>query len=390
MRSFEYCAPTKIVFGKGEFSKLGKETVQYGKQALLVKQEGPLEEMGVYGKAIEKMEEEGIQVSVLQYISSNPRLSKIREGIAYAKENQVDVVVAVGGGSAIDAAKAVALGAVYEGDVWDFWRREKLVENTLPVIAVSTISATGSETSCHAVVTNDEDADTAKWQKWALHDAHVYPKTAIIDPELLATVPRRLTAAGMADTISHVIEGYFDGVPDNPLSDRIGEGIVQTVLENERVLENPGDLEARAAISWAATLAMSGLQDCGRSNEGFPAHWIQHAVGALTDSSHGEGLAVINPAWLEHVNRQNPEKFVQFAERVFQIVRKEGMSDQEYGQAGIDALKDRFRGWGLPVNLRQLGVTKELIPDIVKSILESPETYQFREEDLYEVLNSCL
>lgn len=194
----------------------------------------------------------------------------------------------------------------------------------------------------------------------------------------------------MADTISHVIEGYFDGVPDNPLSDRIGEGIVQTVLENERVLENPGDLEARAAISWAATLAMSGLQDCGRSNEGFPAHWIQHAVGALTDSSHGEGLAVINPAWLEHVNRQNPEKFVQFAERVFQIVRKEGMSDQEYGQAGIDALKDRFRGWGLPVNLRQLGVTKELIPDIVKSILESPETYQFREEDLYEVLNSCL
>lgn len=389
MRSFEYTAPTKIVFGKGEFSNIGKETAKYGKHALLVKQEGPLEEMGVYKKAAEKMEEEGIQVSVFQYISSNPKLSKIREGIAYAKEHQVDVVVAVGGGSAIDAAKAVALGAVYEGDVWDFWKREKLAHATLPVIAVSTISATGSETSCHAVVTNDEDPDTSKWQKWALHDAHVYPATAMIDPELLATVPRKLTAAGMADTISHVLEGYFDGVPDNPLSDRIGEGIIQTVIENERVLEHPEDLEARASISWAATLAMSGLQDCGRSNEGFPAHWIQHAVGALTDSSHGEGLAVINPAWLEHVNRQNPEKFVQFAQRVFKLERKEGMSDQEYGQAGIDALKERFRCWGLPVNLRQLGVTKELLPSIVKSILESPETYQFLEEDLYEVLNSC-
>lgn len=166
--------------------------------------------------------------------------------------------------------------------------------------------------------------------------------------------------------------------------------LVMTVIENERVLDHPDDLKARAALSWAATLAMSGLQDCGRSNAGFPAHWIQHAVGALTDSSHGEGLAVINPAWLEFVNQKHPQKFVQFAERVFRIERTAGMSDVEYGQAGIDALKDVFRRWGLPVTLGELGVTESMIPDIIQGVLDSPETYVFEEEMLEQVLNRCM
>lgn len=390
MNRFQYYNPTKVVFGEGEFGRLGAEVKALGDRALLVKQEGPLEEMGVYAEAVKSMEEEGIKVHTLEYITSNPKLSKIREGIALARDEKINVVVAVGGGSAIDAGKAVAIGAPCGGDVWDFFRREKMVQEALPMVAVSTISATGAETSCHVVVTNDEEADAAKWQKWALHDPHAFPDTAIIDPRLLASVPRRLTAAGMADTISHVIEGYFDGVPDNPVSDRIGEGIVMTVIENERVLDHPDDLKARAALGWAATLAMSGLQDCGRSNAGFPAHWIQHAVGALTDSSHGEGLAVINPAWLEFVNQKHPEKFVQFAERVFGIERTAGMSDVEYGQAGIDALKDVFRRWGLPVTLGELGVTESMIPDIIQGVLDSPETYVFEEEMLEQVLNRCM
>jgi len=390
MNSFQYYNPTKVVFGKGEFQKLGEEVKALGNTALLVKQEGPLEEMGVYCTAVKNMEAAGITVHILEYITSNPKLSKIREGIAKAKEKNVDVVVAIGGGSAIDAGKAVAIGAACENDVWDFFKRERMVERTLPVVAVSTISATGAETSCHVVVTNDEGEDTTKWQKWALHDPYAFPDTAIIDPVLLASVPRRLTAAGMADTISHVIEGYFDGVPNNPISDRLGEGIVMTVIENERVLEYPDDLDARASLSWAATLAMSGLQDCGRSNAGFPAHWIQHAVGALTDSSHGEGLAVINPAWLEFANKENPEKFVQFAERVFKIKRAENMSDIEYGQAGIDALKAVFKSWGLPTSLRELGVTEDMIPAIIKGVMDCPETYVFTEEIIEKVLRRCL
>ena len=390
MNDFEYYNPTKVVFGQGRFADLGAEVKSLGDKALLVKQEGPLEQMGVYERAVKSLEEAQVTVQVLEYVSSNPKLSKIQEGIALAKEEGAEVVVAGGGGSAIDAGKAIAIGAACDGDVWEFFRREREVSASLPMVAVSTISATGAETSCHVVVTNDEPEDTAKWQKWAIHDPHAFPETAIIDPKLLVSVPNKITAAGMADTISHIIEGYFDGVPNNPISDRIGEGIVMTVIENEKVLDNPEDLNARAALSWAATLAMSGLQDCGRSNAGFPAHWIQHAVGALTDSSHGEGLAVINPAWLELENEKSPVKFMQFAERVFGIERTEQMTDREYGLAGIQALKAVFRRWGLPETLRELGVTSEMIPTIVQGVMESPETYVFEEGTVEQVLRMCL
>ncbi|MCB6203054.1 iron-containing alcohol dehydrogenase [Extibacter muris] len=390
MNDFEYYNPTKVVFGQGRFADLGAEVKSLGDKALLVKQEGPLEQMGVYERAVKSLEEAQVAVQVLEYVSSNPKLSKIREGIALAKEEGAEVVVAVGGGSAIDAGKAIAIGAACDGDVWEFFRREREVSASLPMVAVSTISATGAETSCHVVVTNDDSEDTAKWKKWAIHDPHAFPDTAIIDPGLLVSVPNKITAAGMADTISHILEGYFDGVPNNPISDRIGEGIVMTVIENEKVLDNPEDLNARAALSWAATLAMSGLQDCGRSNAGFPAHWIQHAVGALTDSSHGEGLAVINPAWLELENEKSPVKFMQFAERVFGIERTEQMTDREYGLAGIQALKAVFKRWGLPETLRELGVTSEMIPTIVQGVMESPETYVFEEGTVEQVLRRCL
>lgn len=390
MYNFQFYFPSKVVFGKGEFKRIGEETKLLGKHALLVKQEGPLEEMGVYKNAEKYLSEAGLQVDTFGYIPSNPKLSKIKEGVKLAKEKGVDVIVAVGGGSCIDAAKAIAIGALDDGELWDFWARKRFVQKALPILACSTISATGAETSLHVVVTNDEDQDPANWKKWGLHEAHAFPKTAIIDPELLTTVPRKLTAAGMADTISHVIEGYFDGVPDNPISDRICEGIVSTVIENKRVLDDPQDLEARSAISWAATLAMSGLADCGRSNAGWPAHWIQHAVGAVTDSSHGAGLAVINPAWLEYENRKNPEKFIQFAERIFAIERSEGMSDIEYGQAGIDMLKAEFKEWGLPTRLSELGVKEEMIPAIVEGIVSSPETYVFDAEMVKKFLHDLL
>lgn len=390
MNNFQFYNPVKVIFGAGEFKEVGSEARQYGKTALLVKTAGPLEEMGVYAKARAFMEQSGVKVYDLNGVTSNPRLSKIEEGIKFCKENAIEVVVAVGGGSGIDTAKAVAFGAKTEGDLWDFFAGKRTIEATLPVIAVSTISATGAEMSCHCVVTNDRDMDTAKWLKWAVHDPHAFPKTAIIDPQLLTSVPVRLTAAGMCDSISHVLEGYFDGVSDNPLSDRIGEGIVMTVLENDHVLDNPNDAVARGHLSWAATLAMNGLQDCGRSNAGFPAHWIQHAIGAVTDSAHGDGLAVIQPAWLTYINRKRPAKFVQFSARVFGLKRKADMSDVEYGQAGIDALKSTFKAWGLPSTLKELGVKEEMLQGIIERILHNNESFVFTEEELNEVLKQCM
>lgn len=390
MENFQFYNPVKILFGKGEFQAVGAEVAQYGKKALLVKTVGPLEGMGIYKKARASMEASGLSVYELDGVTSNPKLSKIEEGVIFCKENRVDVVVAVGGGSGIDTAKAIAFGAKSDGDLWDYFAGKRKITATLPVIAVSTISATGAEMSCHCVVTNDRESDTKQWKKWAVHDPYVFPKTAILDPQLLISVPTRLTAAGMCDVISHVLEGYFDGVPDNPLSDRIGEGIVMTVLENDNVLCDSGNVAARAHLSWAATLAMNGLQDCGRSNAGFPAHWIQHAVGALTDSPHGEGLSVLQPAWLYHCNAKCPVKFVQFAHRVFALDRPAGMSDEAYGRAGIDALKKRFCGWGLPSTLPELGVREEMFPVLVDSILQNNESYIFTEADLYKVLQSCM
>ena len=389
MNAFDFYAPTKMVFGNGSFERLGEETALWGTCVLLVKQDGPLKEMGVYKKAVEIMEKQGLSVWELDGIVSNPRLKRITDGISLCKKENIDVVVGVGGGSAIDAAKAIAVGAPYDGDVWDFFARESAIKVALPIIAVSTVAAAGAEVSCHSVVTNDKESDSSKWQKWAIHDPNAFPKVAIIDPELQTSMPARLTAAGMCDIISHVLEGYFDGVPYNPLSDRIGEGLVLTVLECDSVLKQPDDLNARGSLAWAASLAISGLQDCGRSNAGFPAHWIQHAVGAITDSSHGEGLAVIEPAWLVFRNSKNPEKFAQFAQRVFHIQRSATDKDYDIGLAGIEALKERYKSWGMPATLREIGVTKDMLPIIVDSVLQSPETYVFEREELIQVLESC-
>ncbi|RGD75507.1 iron-containing alcohol dehydrogenase [Anaerofustis stercorihominis] len=389
MNNFEYYAPTKIVFGVGEFENLGREVNIYGKRALLVEQNGPLDEMGVFDSAISYMKDCSIDVFELKGVESNPKLSKIEEGIDFVRENNIEVIVAVGGGSTIDTAKAIAFGSVIDVDVWDYFSLKREIESSLPVVAVSTISATGAETSMHCVVTNDRDDDSSNWQKWAVHSPYVFPKTAVIDPILLKSVPKRLTAAGMADTISHIIEGYFDGVPNNPISDRIGEGIVKTVIENDYVLDDLNDLNARSNIAWASTLAMSGLQDCGRSNEGFPAHWIQHAVGAMTDSSHGEGLAVINPAWLILQNEKDSSKFVQFTKRVFNL-DKGSMSNKKYGLKGIELLKEKFASWGLPSSLSQLGVKEEMIMDIVDKVMNSKETYIFDRDEVMKVLKMCL
>ncbi len=389
MNSFEYYAPTKIIFGKNEFENLGKEVCLYGTKALLIEQNGPLDEFGVFDKAEKNMNDYGIEVFELKGVESNPRLSKIEEGVKIVREKNIDVIVGVGGGSTIDTAKAIGFASKNNGDIWDYFSLKKNIKDTLPVIAVSTISATGAETSMHCVITNDRDTDSSKWLKWALHDSHLFPKTAIIDPILLSSVPKKLTAAGMADTISHILEGYFDGAPNNPISDRIGEGIVRTVIENDYVLDDLTDLDARANIAWASTLAMSGLQDCGRFNEGFPAHWIQHAVGALTDSSHGEGLAIINPAWLILQNEKDPSKFVQFAKRVFDLEQGD-MSDKSFGLKGIELLKEKFASWGLPVRLSELGVKKEMINDIVDKVMTSKETYIFDREEVKNVLISCL
>ncbi len=389
MKNFAFFNPTRVFFGAGEMNRLGKEAVKYGKKAMLVKTEGPLEKMGVYDRATKLMENEGMTVVPLNGVTSNPKLSKIEEGISICKAEGVDIVIAVGGGSGIDSAKAIAYGALDDGDLWDFFTLKRVAAKSLPIGAVSTIAATGSEMNVNCVVTNDRDPDMNNWRKWSTHFEHSFPQFAILDPQLHVSVPKYLTAAGMADTISHVLEGYFDGEEDTPLQDRLGEGVIQTVIENDGVLSDPGNVSYRANLSWAATLALNGLHDAGRGGKAYDAHTIEHELGAKTDCTHGAGLAVCHTAWLYHLNSLNPKKFVQFAERVFGIRKADGMTDEEVGKMGIDALKAKFKSWGMPLTLKELGVKREDIPKLALDMTQNPEGVLLKQEVLIEVLEGC-
>lgn len=390
MRSFHYYSPTRVIFGRDSFESLGERVANYGKTALLVEMEGPLKELGLFEKAVKLMEEKGIVVFELGGVKENPHLTVVDKGIQLARKNKIEVIVAIGGGSSIDTAKAISLGAESDIDIWKFFSGEEKAVRKRPVVAVSTIAASGSEMSCHCILTNDRSNDPFQWKKWALHDELLFPELAIIDAELVKSVPKRLTAAGMADINSHVLEGYFDDrTTNNVLGDLLAESVVQTILENAHVLESLDDVEARENISWAATIAMNGLADCGRNMKGFPCHWIQHAVGAMTNSSHGEGLAVIEPAWLTNEAKKDPQKFVCFNERVLHLERESHMTDEDYALLGINFLRKKYDEWGLPKSLRELGVTKDMLPKIVDEIMNNNEAYEFDRKDIETTLENC-
>lgn len=388
MKSFTYYNPTRVFFGIGEFNNLGVYASKLGKKALLVKMEGPLEKLGVYARAKKLMEESGMTVYELSGVTANPKLTKIDEGVAMCKELGIEVVIPVGGGSCIDSAKAIAYGALDDGDIWDFFALKRVAAASLPIGAVSTIAATGSEMNVNCVVTNDRDPDMTKWRKWSTHFEHSFPKFAIIDPELQKTLPKYVTACGMADIISHIMEPYFDGEANTPIQDALGEGIIKTVITSEGILTDTENLALRANLSWGATLAINGWADVGRAGQAWDAHTIEHDVGALTDCAHGAGLAVVHPAWLYHLNKKDSTKFVQFAKNVFGL-EQGAHSDYELGVKGIDLLKEKFNSWGMPITLKDLKVAKEMLPVLAKKMTQNPEGQNLVYDDVLAVLESC-
>lgn len=388
MKNFTYFNPTRVYFGIGEFNNLGTYAGKLGKKALLVKMEGYLETSGVYARAKKLMEDAGMTVFELSGVTANPKLTKIDEGVRMCKELGIEVVIPVGGGSCIDSAKAIAYGALDDGDIWDFFALKRVAAASLPIGAVSTIAATGSEMNVNCVVTNDRNPDMATWRKWSTHFEHSFPKFAIIDPEMQKTLPQYVTACGMADIISHIMEPYFDSERNTPIQDALGEGIMKTVIASEGILADKENLDHRANLSWAATLAINGWADVGRAGKAWDAHTIEHDVGAMTDCAHGAGLAVVQPSWLRHLNKKDSTKFAQFARNVFGI-EQGTMSDYELGEKGIDALKEKFNSWGMPVTLQDLKLTKEMLPVIAGKITQNPEGQELVYEDVLAVLENC-
>ncbi|SHH45695.1 iron-containing alcohol dehydrogenase [Thermosipho atlanticus] len=357
MENFVFYNPTKLVFGKNTVEKIGeylkKDKV---KRVLLLAGGGSIKKNGVYEKVVRSLMENSIEKIEVWGVRPNPVLSKVYEAIEVAKKEKVEAILAVGGGSVIDSAKAVAAGVLYEGDVWDFYLGRSNPKKALPLYAILTLSATGTEMNGNTVVTKEETLE-----KFAFGSIHVYPKLSIVDPEVQYTLPSNQTVNGAVDAISHVMEYYFDGTKRTDLIDRVDEGIISTLIETtEALLNDPKDYDARANFALATTLALNGVSGMGHRGGDWSSHAIEHALSALNpDVAHGAGLAVVFPAWMKYVYRKDPSKFRRFGRVIFRL-------KHSTPEKAIEALKKWYKKIGAPITLKELGFKREDIDELTE------------------------
>ena len=359
-RQFEYYNPTRLIFGAGSLSRLGEVTAQYGKKALLVTGGGSVKRNGTFDRAVESLKAAGVEVAECSGVEPNPRISSVRRGAEIARKEGCDVVVALGGGSTMDASKVMAAAVLYDGDPWDmiFHGQEKvhIPTEALPIITVPTLAATGSEMNCGAVISNAETTEKSFMQTPCL-----YPKAAVMDPELTVSVPKNHTAYGVCDLITHITESYFNSTENSPIQDRFAESVILTAMEyGPKAIANGTDLEAREQIMWAATLALNGWISSGAGGVGFPVHMIEHTVSAFHDITHAAGLSIINPSWMRFAAKARPKKFVQFAERIFAL-KANGPDDLDCALTGIDRFEEFLKSIDCPTRFSELEIDDQLI-----------------------------
>ena len=354
MVDFRYYTPTQVEFGKGAEEKAGALVRQFGGTKVLIhygggsaKRSGLLDRVGASLKAA------GISYVELGGVVPNPRISKVREGVALCKKEGVDFLLAVGGGSVIDSAKAIAYGIRYDGDVWDLYDKKAAPEACAPVGCVLTLAATGSEMSDSSVISNEENG-----KKRGVNSDLCRCRFALLNPELTYTVSPYQTASGCADIISHTMERYFSGPADVEPTDSIAEGVLRAVMEAApKALKNPEDYDARAAIMWAGSVSHNGLTGCGRGGIGrvgdWACHQLEHELSGMFDVTHGAGLAAIWEAGSSYVMPSAPQRFARFARNVMGVNEPD---DEKAARAGIAAYKEFLRSIGMPTNLRELGL----------------------------------
>jgi alcohol dehydrogenase YqhD (iron-dependent ADH family) len=382
MNIFEFQNPTKIIFGEGTVSQLGKEVSTYGNKVLLLYGGGSIKRTGLYDIVIAQLKGVDIAVVELGGVEPNPRLSTVRKGIELCREHGVQFILAVGGGSVIDAGKAIAAGVPYEGDVWDFYLHKSAPKSALPLGTILTLSATGSEMNGGTVVTHWEEN-----LKKAFGSIHTYPKFSILDPTLTYTVPADQTVNGTVDMMSHVFEQYFSLTKSTPLQERLCESILQTVIENaEKALDNPEDYDARANLMLCGTYALNGGMISVGMQGDWSSHGIEHEVSGIYDIAHGAGLAIIYPNWMKYVYRERVERFVQFAVRVWNV-DPAGKSDDEIALAGIQATRDFFIRIGAPSKLSQVNVGDDRIGQMAKEAVRFGPMGSFKKLNEDDVAN---
>jgi len=387
MNSFVFHNPTKIIFGRDTASQVGEETAAWAAKVLLVYGQSSIKQSGLYDRTLAALKKAGVAVVEHGGVRPNPVLSHVREGVKRAKSEKVEAVLAVGGGSVLDSAKAIAAGARTDADVWDLFIGKAKLEAALPVIDILTVPATGSEMNGSAVVTNEETR-----QKYGFGGAPLYPKVSILDPALTLTIPRDYSAYAAVDAISHLLEGYFTGADEGvPLQDRLVESTVRTIMESiEAIQKNPKDYEARATFMWCATLAWNGLLTAGIGGFGAPSHMLEHPLSALYDIPHGAGLSITIPAWMKYAAGKGNRKVVQFAERIFGITAG---SPADKARKGIEALEAWFRKIGSPVRFGEAEIPAGDIPKIAalaRDLAEAWALNDYSEQIIAGIYRDCV
>lgn len=382
---FNYYNPTKIYFGKTALPNLESELNNYGKTVLLLYGKNSIKKIGLYDNVVAILNKCGKNIVELSGINSNPRYSQVFEGAKLVKDNRVDLILAVGGGSVVDCAKAISVSAYADGDPWQkYWvNKEPLSNEIVPVGTVLTMTGTASEMNSGSVITNEDQM----LKKGRVFPSEVNPKFSILNPEFTYSVPMHQMVSGIFDIFSHLMEQYFSGEDDNT-SDYVLEGIMCALINNAKVaVKNPLDYQARSNIMWCATLGLNKMTGLSKTQD-WEVHAIEHQLGAYTDCPHGLGLAVISIPYYKYVYKYGLDKFVRFATRVWNVDTN-GKTKDEIALAGISALTDFIKELGIPTTLRQLGATEEMLPLIANSADKGGGYKQLDENDILTVLKEC-
>lgn len=360
MENFVFHNTTKIIFGKDTHKIVAQEIKSFSSKILFVYGGGSIKKSNIYSDIVEQFINHKISFMELSGIKSNPGLSQVKEGIAICSKNEINFILAVGGASVIDTAKAIALGVPYNGDVWDFFTGKSIPEISLPVGVVLTIPGAGSEASDATVITNEN----IKVKK-SVHNNIIRPKFSILNPDFTYTLKAFQLFCGISDIIAHILERYFTPTKNVDLTDRLCEAAIRSVIDNALLIfKEPQNYNPRAEIMWASTIAHNDILSTGRIGD-WACHKISHAISAVYDTAHGETFSVIFPAWMEYVYRHDIRRFIQFAYRIFDIGPCFG-TDEQIIFKGIERLKEFYKILGLPLTLKEIGVTKdkfELIAD---------------------------
>lgn len=380
MDSFVFQNPTKLIFGRGQIQALRDEIPKYGKKLLLVYGGGSIKRNGLYDEVMQILKEIGAEVFELPGVEPNPRITTVRKGVDICKKEKIEFLLAVGGGSVIDCTKAIAAGAMYEGDPWDIVVKKAKPEAALPLGTVLTLAATGSEMNSGSVITNWETKEKYGWGS-----PLVYPKFSILDPVYTFTVPRDQTVYGIVDMMSHVFEHYFHHAANTPLQDRFCESLLTTIMETApKLVDDLENYEYRETILYCGTMALNGMVQMGFRGD-WATHNIEHAVSAAFDIPHGGGLAILFPNWMKHVLPVNPQRFKQLAVRVFGV-DPANKTDEEAGLEGIDRLREFWNSLGAPSRLRDYGIGEKDLPLLADIAMKRGEFGNFKKLTRDDVL----